>query len=163
MAVWAERACAEHLPEILRLNDLHEAETSRLDASTLARLVADSFATLVVDAGRTGFVIAFDEGAEYGSPNFQWFKARYPSFVYVDRVIVAPEARGRGVARRLYQDICIAAAASGRQHVMCEVNVLPPNPVSDAFHAALGFTEVGRATLDGTRKTVRYLARDIAG
>jgi predicted GNAT superfamily acetyltransferase len=33
----------------------------------------------------------------------------------------------------------------------------PPNPGSDAFHAALGFREVGRAFLADRGKAVRYL------
>jgi predicted GNAT superfamily acetyltransferase len=36
----------------------------------------------------------------------------------------------------------------------------PPNPVSDAFHRALGFTEIGRAAL-ANGKTVRYLEREL--
>ena len=42
--------------------------------------------------------------------------------------------------------------------MVCEVNAEPPNPASDAFHAALGFTEVGQATLN-RGKVVRYFAR----
>jgi predicted GNAT superfamily acetyltransferase len=45
--------------------------------------------------------------------------------------------------------------------VVCEVNSEPPNPASDAFHAAMGFTEVGRATIHQGRKTVRYLTREL--
>jgi uncharacterized protein len=43
--------------------------------------------------------------------------------------------------------------------VVCEVNISPPNPASDAFHAALGFAEVGSASVYGESKTVRYLSR----
>ncbi len=49
------------------------------------------------------------------------------------------EARGRGVARALYEAVFADARAAGLPLVCCEVNVEPPNPVSDAFHAALGF------------------------
>jgi len=45
--------------------------------------------------------------------------------------------------------------------VVCEVNLDPPNPVSDAFHATLGFAEVGHQALQGTSKTVRYLSKNI--
>jgi predicted GNAT superfamily acetyltransferase len=41
---------------------------------------------------------------------------------------------------------------------VCEVNAEPPNPASDAFHAAMGFAEVGSATLGGG-KQVRYFER----
>jgi len=45
--------------------------------------------------------------------------------------------------------------------VVCEVNRDPPNPASDAFHAAQGFTEMGQAAIRQGSKTVRYLARAI--
>ncbi len=69
--------------------------------------------------------------------------------------------RKRGLANRLYDDLFRAAAAAGHERVVCEVNSDPPNPASDAFHAALGFGEVGRAGIHGGAKTVRYLARSL--
>ncbi len=49
------------------------------------------------------------------------------------------------------------ASQAGHDRVVCEVNARPPNPESDAFHAALGFTEVGSASIHNDSKTVRYL------
>jgi len=92
------------------------------------------------------------------SPNFLWFGARYPRFVYVDRIVVASSARGRGCARRLYRDLFQHAAEAGHERVVCEVNSNPPNPASDAFHAALGFVEVGTASVYDGSRTVRYLS-----
>jgi predicted GNAT superfamily acetyltransferase len=43
--------------------------------------------------------------------------------------------------------------------IVCEVNARPPNPESDAFNAALGFVEVGSASIHNDSKTVRYLSR----
>jgi uncharacterized protein len=45
--------------------------------------------------------------------------------------------------------------------VVCEVNIDPPNPASEAFHLALGFKEVGQATIHGGTKTVRYFEKII--
>jgi len=45
--------------------------------------------------------------------------------------------------------------------VVCEVNSRPPNPESDAFHAALGFVEVGNARIHDGAKDVRYLLRTL--
>jgi hypothetical protein len=109
----------------------------------------------VVDA----FLLAFDQDAAYDSPNFLWFRERFPRFVYVDRVVVGPAARGRGLARRLYDELFAAAAAAGHERVVCEVNLDPPNPGSDAFHARQGFAEIGAAAIHGGAKTVRYLER----
>jgi predicted GNAT superfamily acetyltransferase len=142
---------------VLALNDANVQETSPLDQAELRNLVAEAFYAKVagsVDA----FLLAFDQHAAYGSPNFLWFKARHPRFVYIDRIIVAPHARGRGLARLLYADLFEHARAAGHDRIVCEVNVAPPNPASDAFHAALGFTEEGRATLPDNGKVVRYLS-----
>lgn len=147
---------------ILALNQVHVAETSALEAPQLRALLAQAFHVGLRDGGREAFLIALDQDALYSSPNFQWFKSRHERFVYVDRVIVAPSQRGRGLARSLYEELIAAAARMGHVLIGCEVNVEPPNPASDAFHAVLGFLEVGRAAiLPGGTKRVRYLTREI--
>jgi predicted GNAT superfamily acetyltransferase/catechol 2,3-dioxygenase-like lactoylglutathione lyase family enzyme len=146
---------------LLALNNAHAVELSELAADGLARLLAVAFRARVAGEG-AALLVALDQEADYDSPNFLWFRARYPRFVYVDRVVVAPAARGRGLARALYADLFAAAAAAGHERIACEVNVEPPNPVSDAFHAALGFVEVGRAHLADRGKGVRYLLRELA-
>jgi predicted GNAT superfamily acetyltransferase len=146
---------------MLVLNNEHREETSELDGAKLHALIAQGFHVGLRNGGRDAFLIAFDQDAISASPNFQWFKSRYKRFVYIDRVIVAPDKRGRGVARGLYADLFAAAAQAGHSLVGCEVNVEPPNPVSDAFHEALGFAEVGRATLFGGEKIVRYLVKPV--
>ena len=152
---------ANTLPWILALNNQFAAELSWLDAERLASLLSRAFyARQIGDA--LGFILAFDEQADYDSPNFQWFCARYPRFIYIDRVAVAVSARGKGFARRLYQGVIGHAAKAGHDVIVCEVNAIPPNPLSDAFHAAMGFSEVGMASVYGGTKTVRYLALPVA-
>jgi predicted GNAT superfamily acetyltransferase len=145
---------------VLRLNNAHAQELSWLEVPALDAMVAGAFLARAVGA-LDAFMIAFDQDADYGSPNFLWFRERFPRFVYVDRVVVAPSARGQGLARMLYADIFAAAAADGHARVACEVNSLPPNPASDAFHAGMGFRPAGSAEIDGGLKTVRYLVRDL--
>ena len=148
------------LPAILALNNAHARELSWLEPERLDHLVGQAF--LVLRAGAAdAFLMTFDQDAGYDSENFLWFRARYPRFVYVDRVVVADRARGRGLARRLYEALFDKARAAGHTLVTCEVNADPPNPASDAFHAALGFTEVGQAALKGGEKTVCYFAREL--
>jgi uncharacterized protein len=144
---------------ILALNEAHRAETSALDAPMLHALLSQALHVGLRNRGRDAFLIALDQDALSGSPNFQWFKTRYRRFIYVDRVIVAPAKRGRGMARGLYQELFVAAAQASHSLVTCEVNVEPPNPASDAFHEALGFSEVGRAVIHGGQKHVRYLVK----
>jgi uncharacterized protein len=83
--------------------------------------------------------------AAYESPNYLWFRQRYRRLVYVDRVVVAPDARGRGYAGLLYADLFDRACRAGHDIVACEVNRDPPNPASDAFHAAQGFAAISPA------------------
>jgi len=142
------------------LNNAHAEELSWLDAGALERLAAGAFAAWRIGDAEA-FLLAFDQDADYDSPNFLWFRSRYRDYVYVDRVVVAREARGRGHARSLYSDLFDEARRAGRPRIVCEVNCDPPNPASDAFHAALGFVEVGRAAIHGGRKTVRYLERPL--
>jgi predicted GNAT superfamily acetyltransferase len=147
-----------HASRVLALNNEHARELSWLDADRLVELTGQAFlARRIGDVD--AFLLAFDQDAAYDSPNFLWFRARYSRFVYVDRIVVAASARGRGHARRLYDDLFRHARSAGHQRVVCEVNREPPNPASDAFHAALGFSEVGLATIHGGAKTVRYLSR----
>jgi len=143
---------------LLALNNAHAQELSWLEPERLEHLVAQAFLARRI-GNLDAFLLAFDQSADYDSPNFLWFRARYPRFVYVDRIVVASSARGRGCARRLYQDLFEHAGKAGHDRVVCEVNTRPPNPVSDAFHAALGFVEVGSARIHEGSKTVRYLSR----
>ncbi len=147
-----------HSSAVLELNTRHENELSPLDAVRLAGLVDASYlAGVVGDAD--AFLIAFDETSSYDSPNFIWFRERYPRFAYVDRIAVAEHARGRGLARLLYEALFAKARADGHGIITCEVNLDPPNPASDAFHAALGFREVGTAGYG--QKIVRYFIKQL--
>ncbi len=146
------------LAAMLVLNNAHAKELGPLTTDTLRNLLGTAMHVRIAGA-MDGFLIALDETATYDSPNFLWFKARYARFAYIDRVVIAETARGRGLARALYEDLF--QAASGHTHVLCEVNYDPPNPASDAFHAAMGFSEVGRATLADRGKSVRYLMRTL--
>ncbi len=147
---------------LMALNTAHEAALSPLNPDGLRRLVAQAFVAASVGDG-DALLIAFDQGADYDSPNFLWFRDRFERFVYIDRIVVAPHARGRGLARNLYQHLFDRARQAGHDRIACEVNSTPPNPGSDAFHEALGFIEVGAGSIGGGSKTVRYLMRGVEG
>jgi predicted GNAT superfamily acetyltransferase len=146
--------------ELLELNNRHARETSYLDTDAWEWLIGQAFAA-TVSADLRSFLIAFDQGAEYDSTNFIWFRSRFHRFVYIDRIVVAPDVRRRGLARRLYEDLFERAWLEEHERVVCEVNRIPPNPGSDAFHDRLGFTAIGHAQLPDTKKVVRYLERKL--
>lgn len=145
------------IDNILALSAHHEVETSQLTRDSLTTMLREAFHSASAGEGRDGYLIAFDQDAAYDSVNFLWFKDRYPRFVYIDRVVVAKEARGRGIARGFYDDLAAHARDAGHTQIVCEINLYPPNPGSMAFHATLGFVEVGQALLTNG-KHVSYQA-----
>jgi uncharacterized protein len=148
---------------ILALNNRNAQETSVLDENGLNTLLNAAFYARGVapglDGGATAFLIALDHKATYDNPNFSWFRASYPSFIYIDRIIVSETARGQGIARLLYIDLMAAAKQAGHSRVVCEINIEPPNPASEAFHIAMSFQPVGQATIYNGAKTVRYFEK----
>jgi predicted GNAT superfamily acetyltransferase len=143
---------------VLALNRRHEIELSPLTHTGLSALVASAVYCRVMD-DQAAYLIAFDQDADYHSPNFLWFRDRLSRFIYVDRIAVSEQHRSRGLARLLYEEIFTYGAESGHEVIVCEVNSDPPNPASDAFHRAMAFTEMGDAQLEDRGKTVRYLRR----
>jgi predicted GNAT superfamily acetyltransferase len=143
------------LPAVLALNNAHAVEVNALTAEALAALVDVAEHALVVADGM-GFLIALSERAAVQGPNHAWFVAREPRFLYIDRVVVAPQAQGRGYGRRLYEYLL---ALADRRPLCCEVNIVPPNARSLAFHQGLGFAECGEADDPRNGKRVRYLIR----
>jgi len=140
----------------LALNAEHAEATSPLDTAGLDALLS---ACLIAPARPDGraLLIGFGPGAAYRSANYRWVSERYGDFVYIDRVIVGRDLQGQGVGRALYGEVFALAQFRGVP-VLCEVNRVPPNPVSEAFHTSLGFAEVGRGA-PAPGKEVRYLAR----
>ncbi len=83
-----------------------------------------AFAAVHVGAA-DALLLAFDQDAAYDNPNFAWFKARTSRFVYVDRIVVAPAARGRGLAKALYLDLFRRARGHARLANCAEPRVSP--------------------------------------
>ncbi|MGI9641679.1 MAG: GNAT family N-acetyltransferase [Acidimicrobiia bacterium] len=102
-----------------------------------------------------GLLVTFAPGSTYESRNYTWLSERYDNFGYVDRIIIAPAHRRRGLAGRLYETLAAHARAEGRHQLLCEVNVVPPNPRSVAFHEASGWNAIGELE-HGPGKTVRF-------
>ena len=160
---------------LLALNNDHSVELSPLTLAELDLLIRESFFSAAINDS-DALLIAFDQSSRYQHVNFLWFRAFFEkahqenshndknanaNFVYIDRVVTSPASRGKGYARALYTDLFQRAKSAGHTRIACEVNLDPPNPVSDAFHASLNFHEVGRAAIHNNAKTVRYLLRNL--
>jgi predicted GNAT superfamily acetyltransferase len=140
-------------PSVLALNHEWEHFLSPLTPSRLEQLYREAAYHRVVeeDGKVTAFLLAFREDAEYDSPNYQWFTARYDRFLYIDRVVVAREHKRRGLGSHLYEDLFEFARASRVPRVTCEFYTDPPNEESKKFHARYGFEQVGTQTVFGTK------------
>jgi predicted GNAT superfamily acetyltransferase len=156
----------DDLPSILRLNTEFERYLSPLTAGRLRELhAAAAYHRMMAAAGRIeGFLLALREGARYDSPNYGWFARRYPSFLYIDRIVVDAAAQGRGVARTLYADLVAVARGAGLPLLACEFDLEPPNEASARLHRRLGFAEAGRQRLPGGKVvSLQVLRLDAAG
>lgn len=155
-----------HRNDLESIWQLNESVVPHVNSITIADFEvflrdAAYFRVAVGDDDRMqGFLVALAPGASYNSPNFRWFEQRYSQFAYIDRIAVAREHRGRGIAATLYDDLAGFARGWARQ-LACEVNLRPANPGSLAFHEKVGFTEVGRQEIYGGEKLVAMLMRPI--
>ena len=148
-------------PALLALNAESVHYLSPLDLDGLRRLHALSAYHRVLSEGSSvaAFLLALREGTDYASPNYRWFDARYPRFLYIDRVVVAATHQGQGLGARLYEDLFHFAREHGIDRIACEFDVEPPNEASRRFHARFGFAEVGSQGLgDGKKRVSLQLA-----
>ena len=151
---------AADMPALLSLNNAEAERVNALTEDALTSLLRSAFAARITKDG-TGFLIAFDHATPPQGPNHAWFTARESYFAYIDRVVVAPTARGQGIARALYEDLTRIAKAEFTDLLTCEVNLDPPNPESLAFHERLGFTAAGEAVDARNGKRVQYMRKPI--
>ena len=148
------------LDEVLALNQHWVPHVGSLGMDRLRGIRAEAELALVATtaAGSLGgFVLVLGPGAAYDSPNYRWFAERHGRFTYVDRIAVDSATMGSGVGRRLYEAVADHARAQGSSVVCAEVNTEPPNPDSQAFHARMGFVEVGRQWTYGHTVEVQML------
>jgi predicted GNAT superfamily acetyltransferase len=103
-----------------------------------------------------GYIIAYTAQDPCEGDEFAWFQQHVSDFLYIDQIAVAPSARRVQVGSHLYRHVEQFACARGLTHLVCEVNLDPPNPVSLNFHTKLGFVEVGvLVTQDGRTVSLR--------
>lgn len=157
-------AAADDAGVIVLLNEVAVQHTSAMDEARLKDLqtLADCNWVVTVDGSVAGFLLAMREGAGYANPNFDFFAARYPVFLYIDRIVIAPEHAGLKLGTRLYEALFDQARAHGVPVVTCEYNIEPPNEPSRRFHNKFGFAEIGTQRLDGGKKRVSLQAATLA-
>lgn len=131
--------------DVLALNAANVVKLAPMDEDRLEQLQqwADRFDVVEVDGRFGGFVITFEPGSSYDSDNYRWFSERHGDrFYYLDRIVLADEHRRRGLGTFVYDEIERVARRYGR--LALEVNLVPRNDASLAFHDRRGYVEVGQ-------------------
>ncbi|MPZ63540.1 MAG: GNAT family N-acetyltransferase [Propionibacteriales bacterium] len=150
---------------VLALNAESEHLMSPLDRSGLNWMRAHAHRVDVVEVDESSavaaFVVVFGSDAVYDSPNYRWFQQHYGrEFLYLDRIAVDPGKRRAGIGGFVYDDV--EAEAATHRRLALEVNAVPPNQPSLAFHSRRGYREVGRLELgNGNGKVNVMLVKDL--
>lgn len=150
------------LDAVLALNNNAGPAILPLDAANVRFFFerADYFRVAVLDGGVAGFLIALREDAPHASSNFRWFRQRYESFVYVDRVVIGDLYRGHGLGRLFYSDV--QSYSEVRAPLLaCEVFLEPRDDVAMLFHGTRGFSEVGQQLMPESDRRVCLLAKPL--
>ena len=150
-----QNATTDDFTAIVQLNIESEHLLAPMNRELLGKLHTQAAYHRVacIDGEVAAFVIAIREGAEYESLNYEWFSARYPSFLYIDRIAVSKAHQGNGIGREMYRDLFQFARSTGVSSVTCEFYIEPMNESSSRFHAQFGFREVGvQWVAQGTKK-----------
>jgi predicted GNAT superfamily acetyltransferase len=157
------RDVREHeLDSVLALNNAAGAGILPIDAERLQFFWnhAAYFRVAEVDGSLAGFLVALMPDATYDSPNFLWFRERFPEFVYIDRIVIAGAYRGEGLGRVFYADVQgFAEVRSPR--LACEVFVTTGRDAALLFHGSFGFHEVGQQVIPGLKLRACYLVKDL--
>ena len=107
----------------------------------LAKIHEQSTIALVAEVSDqvVGFCMVLLPGADYGSPNYEFFCERLDNFVYLDRVAVTENFQGIGIGAALYREVEMKTDA---EWFALEVNTKPRNEGSLRFHAREGFEQM---------------------
>jgi len=121
---------------------------------------ADYFRVVEQDGLVSGFLVALGPDAPHDSPNFLWFRERYPDFLYIDRIVIARPRRGGGRGRAFYADIQSFAEVR-RPLLACEVFLQSGNDPALLFHGQFGFREVGQNVMGGSGIRASMLLKEM--
>ena len=162
MAIAIRDVRESELDSVVALNNAAGTTILPLDAARMRDFFQQAayFRVAEADGHLAGFLIALREDAAYTSPNFLWFRERYPQFLYIDRIVIAQRYRGLGLGRVFYAD-AISYAEVRVPLLACEVFLEPPDDVSVLFHGTYGFQEIGQQVMAAVNRRVSLLAKDL--
>jgi predicted GNAT superfamily acetyltransferase len=157
------RDVREHeLDLVLALNNAAGPGILPMDAGKLRFFWenADYFRVAEKDGHLAGFLVALGQDAPHDSPNFLWFRDKFPEFLYIDRIVIASTRRGAGAGRVFYGDV--QSFAEVRVPRLCaEVFLEGANHPALLFHGSFGFREVGQHVMPGPGLRASMLVKEL--
>ena len=157
------RDVREHeLDLVLALNNAAGPGILPMDAAKLRFFWdhADYFRVAEKDGLLAGFLVAVSQDAPHDSPNFLWFRDKYPEFLYIDRIVVASTRRGAGVGRVFYGDVQSYAEVRVPR-LAAEVFLDGSSHPALLFHGTFGFREVGQHVMPGPGLRAAMLVKEM--
>ena len=112
-----------------------------------------------VDGRPAGFVLTFTPGSAYDGLEFELVRPTYADrFLFIERIVIAPEHRRQGIASAVYG--AIERAAKPFDRAVARVRSDPPDHAGLAFHTDRGYIEVAKQRRpNGTTTTL--LTKDL--
>lgn len=157
------RDVREHeLDLVLALNNAAGPGILPMDAGKLRFFWenADYFRVAEKDGLLAGFLVGLSQDAPHDSPNFLWFRERYPEFLYIDRIVIASTRRGAGVGRVFYGDVQSFAEVRVPR-LAAEVFLESSSHPALLFHGSFGFREIGQHVMPGTGLRAAMLVKEL--
>ena len=157
------RDVREHeLDLVLALNNAAGPGILPMDAAKLSYFWehADYFRVAEKDGQLAGILVGLGQDSEHDSPNFLWFRERYPEFLYIDRIVVASTRRGAGVGRVFYGDVQSFAEVRVPR-LAAEVFLEGSSHPALLFHGSFGFREVGQHVMPGPTLRAAMLVKEL--
>ena len=136
-----EQLSSDLSDNILKLNELNKpALGAIINLDNLIKLYNQSAFVICVFKSKilTSFAIVMDESSTYKSPNYLYFKNKFPKFLYVDRIAVTQKHQRKGIGSLIYSEI-FQLGIKMNAPICCEVNTKPLNQKSLNFHKKNNF------------------------
>ena len=149
---------SEDLEAIRKINQENIPEVSDIESIERLMQLIDWSSHLIIVRGSemAGFIILMRENQDYESLNYDFFNKQGEPFLYVDRIAIQENYQRKGLGKLIYDKV-IEIGKELDINITCEVNTVPKNEPSLAFHAGFGFEEVG--TKDYDDHSVVYLTK----
>jgi predicted GNAT superfamily acetyltransferase len=157
------RDVREHeLDLVLALNNAAGPGILPMDAGKLRFFWenADYFRVAEKDGLLAGFLVGVSQDAPHDSPNFLWFRERYPEFLYIDRIVIASTRRGAGVGRVFYGDVQSFSEVRVPR-LAAEVFLERSSHPALLFHGSFGFREIGQHVMPGHGLRAAMLVKEL--